>query len=486
MLWPEDRATWLGAYTGLSLMYDNNGVFTVKNQVKLNMGNHLRQVAENSDLTSVAARRALVDRISSSATFRRSAKLREFLDYIASRAFADDFESISEHQIGIAVFRRSPGYNPGDDSIVRVQARHLREKLNEYFSGEGHAEPLVVRIPKGSYIPVFEPRAREPIPDREAPARDSLVQRRRTTGYRYALMVFFCVASFVLGFWLNTASQPKDAGSRQDAGDALPAKSMNPLLGSVLSEDSDTMIVAEDTALLVAYVFRDTDRFIGLDDYRHGRFLPNLDGKFTDEAYRRRLSAIISNAQYANFANAKFALDLVKSFPLFAGNIEIRHPRDIHVRDIRSSNCILLGGTTDNPWIGLFEDRMHFPMLYFGKQGRGFANRHPRANESRAYGNRPEDSQRYYARVAILPNIDSSYSVLILTGMGTPATEAAAEFVLDPDSVSDLPAALRAALLEAQPRQVEVLLECSRVLGAPYRTEVAAWRVGGGTQTTPE
>lgn len=34
----------------------------------------------------------------------------------------------------------------------------LRKKLAEYFATEGRAEPLVLTIPKGSYVPVFNSR----------------------------------------------------------------------------------------------------------------------------------------------------------------------------------------------------------------------------------------------------------------------------------------------------------------------------------------
>jgi hypothetical protein len=100
------------------------------------------QPVDESPLSSSAEQQAEIARILGSETFRRSAKVRESLRSIADRTFCDDRDSLSEQQIGIAVFGKDPGYNPGDDSVVRVQARHLRNKLAEYFAREGCGDPV--------------------------------------------------------------------------------------------------------------------------------------------------------------------------------------------------------------------------------------------------------------------------------------------------------------------------------------------------------
>jgi hypothetical protein len=46
---------------------------------------------------------------------------------------------------------------------VRVQARQLRFKLAEYFSGEGRSDPIRIELPKGSYVPIFSVAALDAI-----------------------------------------------------------------------------------------------------------------------------------------------------------------------------------------------------------------------------------------------------------------------------------------------------------------------------------
>jgi TolB-like protein len=40
-----------------------------------------------------------------------------------------------------------------------VQARRLRAKLDEYYAGEGAGDAVVIRVPKGAYVPVFEAKS---------------------------------------------------------------------------------------------------------------------------------------------------------------------------------------------------------------------------------------------------------------------------------------------------------------------------------------
>jgi len=70
--------------------------------------------------------------------------------------------TISAHDIGCNVLGRRPDFNSNEDNIVRVQVRHLRKKLEDYFSTEGLKEPLILVIPKGAYVARFEPRNSQP------------------------------------------------------------------------------------------------------------------------------------------------------------------------------------------------------------------------------------------------------------------------------------------------------------------------------------
>ncbi|WP_156785076.1 hypothetical protein [Terriglobus roseus] len=101
-------------------------------------------------------------RIVLSSAFAKSPRLSHFLRYICNEEEEGRQDRISEQSIGIAVFGRSPDYDSNADSIVRSHASRLRHRLREYFETEGVSEPIVLTIPKGSYIPRFEPRNAAP------------------------------------------------------------------------------------------------------------------------------------------------------------------------------------------------------------------------------------------------------------------------------------------------------------------------------------
>jgi len=100
----------------------------------------------------------LVRRVATSVTFEKSPRLRAFLIHVCRCAIENKSEEATEQQIAIYVYGRPAGYNSNDDNIVRSQARMLRMKLEHHFDNEGKGEPVVITIPKGQYLPVFENR----------------------------------------------------------------------------------------------------------------------------------------------------------------------------------------------------------------------------------------------------------------------------------------------------------------------------------------
>ncbi len=53
------------------------------------------------------------------------------------------------------IFDRDSAYDSRVDSIVRVEARRLRDKLTAYYSAEGRDNPVIIELPKGAYVPTF-------------------------------------------------------------------------------------------------------------------------------------------------------------------------------------------------------------------------------------------------------------------------------------------------------------------------------------------
>jgi hypothetical protein len=177
-------------------------------------------------------REELVQRVASSVTFEKSPRLRAFFRHVCRCALENKSEEATEQQIGIYVYGRQPGYNPNDDNIVRSQARVLRMKLEHHFANDGIDEPIVITIPKGQYLPIFEPRTKEPDPQPRIVA----PPERKPNKLKYLPIVSLAILALALAFlgyiWLHSkrtveqpisASQPLDSAASQADAAAQPA-----------------------------------------------------------------------------------------------------------------------------------------------------------------------------------------------------------------------------------------------------------------------
>src|SRR6266576_1909887 len=106
-----------------------HGVFSSRmNELKKVEDGELRSPARSRADPGEDPRRELVQRVAASSGFRKAARVREFLLYVCARVLDQHTDEITEQQIGTHVFGRPAGYNPGDDNVVRAQARVLRSK----------------------------------------------------------------------------------------------------------------------------------------------------------------------------------------------------------------------------------------------------------------------------------------------------------------------------------------------------------------------
>lgn len=99
--------------------------------------------------------RTQLARILASAVFVSSQRLCRFLRFIVERTLEGDAERLKEFVVAIEVFDRNDDYDPNIDSIVRVEARRLRNKLKTYYDGPGSNDPVLIGMRPGSYAAIF-------------------------------------------------------------------------------------------------------------------------------------------------------------------------------------------------------------------------------------------------------------------------------------------------------------------------------------------
>ena len=97
--------------------------------------------------------RAHLQRVMASAGFNGSEGIRRLLAFTVEKTLAGESSQIKEYTLGLEVFARKGSFDPRADSIVRVQAWKLRERLLAYYESEGAHESVRIEYRKGSYVP---------------------------------------------------------------------------------------------------------------------------------------------------------------------------------------------------------------------------------------------------------------------------------------------------------------------------------------------
>lgn len=90
-----------------------------------------------------------VERIRKTGVLGRSSLMHNLFDYLAR--CAETGETPREIDIAVEVFGRSEGFDVSQDASVRVYIHRLRQKLDDYYAGEGRGESRRLVIPKGDY-----------------------------------------------------------------------------------------------------------------------------------------------------------------------------------------------------------------------------------------------------------------------------------------------------------------------------------------------
>jgi TolB-like protein/cytochrome c-type biogenesis protein CcmH/NrfG len=165
-------------------------------------------------------------RIIKSAPFQQSQRRQRFLEYIVIETLAGRGDRLKGYTIAREVFDRPEDFDPNIDPIVRMEAARLRDRLREYYEGDGRNDPIRIDLPKGTYTPQIEFRqaatlgapseqAGATIPaQRPGPRASRLGSRRTRMGILAAAAVLLALlAGFGLWGWWGPSTPLSEKGS---------------------------------------------------------------------------------------------------------------------------------------------------------------------------------------------------------------------------------------------------------------------------------
>jgi hypothetical protein len=104
----------------------------------------------------------------------------------------------------------------------------------------------------------------------------------------------------------------------------------------------------------------------------------------------------------------------------------------------------------------------------------GIINHHPRPGEPQTYLRPEHPLTKDYAVVALLPGIRSDHRMFVFSGLTTLGTQAAVEYVLAPDTATEL---MRQIKFDNKTHNFEALLEVNIRGGVPLQPRLLSLRV---------
>jgi hypothetical protein len=425
----------------------------------------------------------LVQRIVASPQFVRAARLKTFLQYVARCALLHHADQVTEQQVGIYVFGRPADYNAGEDNIVRSQARFLRVKLAEYFeTPAGREEPIVLVIPKGTYLPQFLPRSAESAPADAAvepeppahpvqplpavdPAASLSPAARRSPWPWIALTAVALLATVCLVLFYR----PSAAAPASSPGDALWAR--------LFDGHRTTTIVASD--YIFSMIQEAAGRPLSLDEYLGADYFDRV-AQLNAASGLERLFPNIELRHYTGFENVTSVARLSRLKQAQATPTTVRFARDLTMRDLAAGNVVLLGSKQSNPWVRLFENKLNFRFEYQAAEHNiNIRNVAPRPGEQTEYRPSPLDAttRDIYGEMALLPNVNGEASVLILQGTSMAATEACLDIAANGPLFRELLRRVQAGRPGPDLPYFEALIRTRTTSGVAGETSIVAVRV---------
>jgi hypothetical protein len=399
-----------------------------------------------------------IERLVKSHVLHSSESLCKLLRYLAKQTLDHPGIPVKEYQIATEVFGRQADFDPQSDSTIRVQAGRLRAKLAEYYSSEGADDPVVVELPKGTYVLSFRPRTvtigrHHPNATNEV-GLEAAPSARKWIAVVIALSLLLTASAVVIaGLWVSR-KPPETA--QTDSSETAPA-ALQAFWKPFLAGPEEPWVVFSNAA------------FVGRPETGMRYYNPARDTRGLIWDHYTGVGEVL----------AVHNLDLI--FGLLHRRLRVRRGSLFALDDAKSNNLIFLGSPSENLTLLDIPSTREFVFQRMTSGPRkgdlAIVNRHPQPGEAEAFLASPSDSPltEDYSVIGLVPGLNSNRSVLILAGTTTFGTQAAVEYVCRQSSLEELLFKLSGSRT-GEPRPFEALLRTKVKRGVPVETELLAVR----------
>jgi len=384
-----------------------------------------------------------LSRILESSTFANAPALRSFLQFVVSLTLDGQSKKISEYAIAREVFRKPADFDATADTIVRTQAFRLREKLRSYYTTEGLAEPVLIVLPRGHYVPQF---SRRPLGGGDAaPEKRPAGGRAKALMLRFALpgligLVLFGVGIMAGVYWLSGVRDTHAPGRVSNAASDFWAGLVTAGEPVVISYSNAVFLLTDYGDLLRFKGAPGGDRgmLVASETARRGATHPRLldqAGPLTFDTGYTGTGEVLSVHRLTSMLSLLRAETAVYRSPLITAEVLRRHNvvvlgspfQNETLSDLqRELQFVFRLPKTPEAWKSVIWDRGSKPEAFFGLE------RDPRSQVILAD----------YGIFAVLPGITPDRRIVILAGITTSGTQGAVEFAVSPEGMRELTEAI--------------------------------------------
>ncbi len=400
-----------------------------------------------------------IDALVASKELHGADSLCKLLRYLANHALDFPGEPLKEYKIATEVFGRSPDFDPQLDSIIRVQAGRLRTKLAKYYESEGANDPIVVDLPKGSYVLSFHHRGKGPARlHGSASSEQSQLEAQlasRKLGIVVAGLSILLILSIGTIFRLATLRKSSD---KNVAPSEPPSPAVFQLFWKPFASGPEEPWVVFSNA-----------SFVGRPETGLRYYDPTRDSKASVWDHYTGVGEVL----------AIHSLDQV--FRLLHRGLRVKRGTLFTLDDVQNNDLIFVGSPSENLTLIDIPSTKEFvfqrPDSGPRKGDLAIINVHPKHGESMEYLASPSSVPltEDYAVVALLPGLTPSRSIMILAGTTTFGTQGAVDYVCRENSVREL---LRRLSVPdtGEVKPFEALLRVKVAKGVPVETGLVSLR----------
>jgi hypothetical protein len=411
--------------------------------------------------------------ILASSPFRSSKQSQDLLRYIVDRSLSGHAEALKERVIGFEVFGRRPDYDTNNDPIVRARVAEVRKRLALYYQAEP-GKTVRFSVPPGSFRAIFQRIDKEPAPAASIPAqaRESNQQtpqtaepdlltvpqeapwratRRSALKFRATAVWIILAAAVLIGAFLFQHNLPSSE-----------SRALNRFWSPILDNPQTTLIYVGGNA-----VYELSPSYLDSYYQQHPQSKTEEMGfeSYIDFPPGTKIDAQDLFPAKDTFVTIGDVAAITKIESLLVHHdrqFDTRFGSDVTYGDLREAPTVLIGAH-NNSWTLTLTGSLRY--VFSGRNA--IVDR----MDPRKRWSTPDSFTEDYAIVSRVLNSKTGNMVIAVAGVGYAGTQAAAEFVTNPQSVSTL---LKSLPKGWEKKNLQIVLHTSVTNQIPGPAEVVA------------